>query len=97
VADAAPSGAAAHVVLRGGGEVVLPLGGLVDVAKERERVGTELAQLQKQLAALEGRLANAGFVSKAPPPVVEAERAKAAEWRARAEQLAAKIAALGAA
>jgi len=97
LADTAPEGAAAHVVLRAGGELVLPLGGLVDVARERQRVGTELEQLRKQLAALEGRLANPGFVNKAPAAVIEGERAKAVEWRSRAEQLAEKLAALDAA
>jgi valyl-tRNA synthetase len=95
VEAAAPEGPAAHVMLRGGGELVLPLAGIVDVARERERVAAELAQLEKQLAALEGRLANPGFVAKAPPAVIDAERQKAAEWRARREQLSAKLRALG--
>ena len=95
IADAAPRGAAAHVVLRGGGEIVLPLEGIVNVSRELERLTDELTQLQKQLAALDARLANPGFVAKAPPAVVEAERQKAAEWRARCEQIAAKVRALG--
>jgi valyl-tRNA synthetase len=94
LSDTAPAGAAAHVVLRGGGEVVLPLGGLVDVAREKTRVADELANLQKQLTSLEGRLANAAFTAKAPPALVEAERAKAGEWKARVDQLAAKLEAL---
>jgi len=93
---AVPSGAAAHVVLRGGGEIVLPLGGLVDVARERQRISTELEQLSKQLTALDARLANAGFVAKAPAAVVEAERSKAEEWRGRITQLAAKLEGLAA-
>jgi valyl-tRNA synthetase len=94
LADTAPAGAAAHVVLRGGGEVVLPLGGLVDVAREKARVADELANLQKQLMSLEGRLANPAFTAKAPPALVDAERAKAGEWQARVEQLSAKLEAL---
>ena len=94
IAAVAPSGSAAHVVLRAGGEVVLPLGGLVDVARERARVEEDLAQLTKQLTSLEARLANAGFTAKAPPAVIEAERAKASEWKARAAQLTAKLDAL---
>ena len=95
VADRAPAGAAAHVILRGGGELVLPLEGIVDVSRERERVQTELAQLEKQLIALDARLGNAGFVAKAPVAVVDAERRKAGEWRSRRDQLAAKVRALG--
>jgi valyl-tRNA synthetase len=91
----ADEGPAAHVVLRTGGELVLSLAGF-DVARERERVSTELAQLEKQLGALDGRLANPGFVAKAPPAIIDAERAKAAEWRARRDMLATKLRGLGA-
>jgi valyl-tRNA synthetase len=97
VAEAAPAGAAAHAVLAGGAEVVLPLAGLVDLGKERDRLAKELDQLDRQLAALRGRLANAGFTSRAPAAVVEAERDKERGWAERRAQLAAKLAALGAA
>ncbi|MEN9819023.1 MAG: valyl-tRNA synthetase, partial [Gemmatimonadota bacterium] len=96
VAEAAPGGAAAQALLRDGVEVVIPLAGMVDVEKERARLAGELADLERHLAALEGRLANEKFVAKAPAALVEAERAKAAEWRGRCAQLAAKLAALGA-
>jgi valyl-tRNA synthetase len=46
------------------------------------------------LAALDARLANEGFVAKAKPSIIEAERAKATEWRTRREQLAEKVRAL---
>jgi valyl-tRNA synthetase len=94
VADA-PQGPAAHVVLRAGGKLILPLAGVIDIARERERRSAELAQLTKQLAALDARLANTGFVAKAPPAVVEAERRKAEEWRARREELDATVRSLG--
>jgi valyl-tRNA synthetase len=97
VVDAAPAGAAAHALLGGGAEVVVPLAGLVDLDKERDKLGKELEQLEKQLGALRGRLGNAGFTSRAPAAVVEAERDKERSWAERREQLAAKIAALGAA
>jgi len=92
--DAAPSGAAAHAVLPSGLELVLPLAGMVDVAKERARLQTELDGLVKQLDALRGRLSNEKFTAKAPAAVVEAERAKEREWSARADQLRAKVAEL---
>ncbi|MCC6431197.1 MAG: hypothetical protein IT354_09810, partial [Gemmatimonadaceae bacterium] len=41
--------------------------------------------------SLLGRLSNESFVAKAPPAIVEAERAKAAEWQARLAQLREKI------
>ncbi|MBL0890305.1 MAG: valine--tRNA ligase [Gemmatimonadaceae bacterium] len=95
-AGAAPAGAAAQVVLPSGVELVIPLAGMIDLGKEKQRLETEIAQLDKQLTALDGRLANEGFVAKAPEAVVAAERAKAADWRARLEQLRSKHQALGA-
>jgi valyl-tRNA synthetase len=92
LADAAPTGeAAAHQVLADGSEVVLPLAGTIDVAKECARLQQELASLDKQLGGLRQRLANDNFVSRAKPEIVEAERQKEREWSARREQLAAKV------
>jgi valyl-tRNA synthetase len=91
VADAAPSGAAAHAVLAGGTSLVVPLAGLVDVDRECARLRGELASLEKQLQALEGRLANEKFVAKAPPDVVDGERRKRTEWSERRQQLREKV------
>lgn len=88
---AAPAGPAAHAVLSNGIELVLPLEGMVDVQKECARLRTELEGLSKQLTALRGRLANERFTAKAPPSVVEAERAKEREWSAREAQLEGKV------
>ena len=95
VADSAPAGAAAHALLAGGAQVVVPLAGLVDLGKERDKLAKELDALDTQLAALRARLANPGFTSRAPATVVDTERDKERGWAERREQLAAKIAALG--
>ena len=94
VERSAAAEASAQAVVAGGTEVVVPLAGLVDVEKECARVRAELAGLEKQLAALRGRLASEGFVTRAKPEVVEAERVKEREWSARQEQLARKVAQL---
>jgi len=91
LADAAPAGAAANVVLAGGTELIVPLAGLIDVKKECERLQTELANLEKQLASLEARLGNPGFVDRAPSHVVDAERVKRDEWSTRAGLLRARF------
>ncbi|HET9453498.1 MAG TPA: valine--tRNA ligase [Gemmatimonadaceae bacterium] len=91
VAESAPEGAAAHAVLTGGTSLVVPLAGLVDVEKECARLRGELQALEKQLTALEGRLANENFVSRAKPEIVEAERKKLGEWTARRQQLRDKV------
>jgi valyl-tRNA synthetase len=90
-ADAAPTGPAASVILAGGTELIVPLAGLIDVKKECDRLKTELAGLEKQLAALEGRLANEGFTARAPAHVVEAERAKRDEWTTRRGMLRTRV------
>jgi valyl-tRNA synthetase len=91
----APAGTgAAHSVLSDGSEVIVPLGGLVDLSKECGKLRGELEQLQNQLQTLSMRLRNQGFVSRAPAAVVEAERKKEQEWIKRAEQLKEKVKAL---
>ena len=82
---------AAHSVLSDGSEVVVPLGGVVDVAKECAKLASELAQLDTQLLSLSERLRNDGFIKRAPAAVVESERKKEDEWTKRREQLAAKV------
>jgi valyl-tRNA synthetase len=86
--------AAAHSVLTDGSEVVVPLGGVVDLAKECGKLRSELQQLETQLESLSKRLRNEGFTARAPAAVVESERKKESEWTKRHEQLAAKVTAL---
>lgn len=64
-----------------GVEIYLPLKGLIDVEKETARLNKELEKLEKELARIDGKLANAGFVAKAPADVIEKERAKAQEYQ----------------
>ncbi|HEX9085512.1 MAG TPA: class I tRNA ligase family protein, partial [Gemmatimonadaceae bacterium] len=85
---------AAHSVLADGSEVIIPLGGLVDLTKECGKLRAELAQLEVQLDALSKRLRNPGFTSRAPAAVVAGERKKEEEWIQRREQLAEKVKAL---
>jgi valyl-tRNA synthetase len=85
---------AAHSLLADGSELIVPLGGLVDLTKECGKLRGELEQLETQLQSLSKRLENAGFISKAPATVVEAERKKEEEWIERREQLAEKVKAL---
>ena len=62
-------------------KLYIPMGQLVDVAKELERINKELDKARKNLASLEGKLSNESFVSRAPEAVVAAERAKAQKAR----------------
>ena len=57
-------------------EVYIALGDLVDTAKERARLEGELKGAQAELARARGKLANKGFVDKAPRALIEAEEEK---------------------
>jgi valyl-tRNA synthetase len=61
------------------GAVYLPLEGLVDVQAEAARVKAELEKTQGFLNSVNAKLANESFVSKAPPAVIEQQRAKQQE------------------
>ncbi len=91
MASAPPAGAASVMLLRDGSEISVPLAGLIDVAKECARLTADLAALDGQIVALQGRLDNEKFTAKAPPAVVQSERDKLGEWTARRDQLRRKV------
>ena len=57
-------------------ELYIPLGELVDVDKEIERLNKELETAESEIARASGKLANKGFLDKAPKALVDAERVK---------------------
>ncbi len=56
--------------------VFVPLGELVDLEKEKERLSKELERVIGEISRADGKLHNHGFIEKAPKNLVEAERAK---------------------
>lgn len=60
----------------GAGELFIPLGDLVDFQKEEVRLLKELANLENEIARCESKLQNEGFLQKAAPNLVQAERDK---------------------
>ncbi len=69
-----PQDAVAAVIA--GAEIYIPLEDLVDIQKEIERLEKEKLNLESELARVNGKLNNQGFVSKAPAKVIEEEKAK---------------------
>ncbi|MCC6672877.1 MAG: valine--tRNA ligase [Planctomycetes bacterium] len=68
--------------------------GVVDVDKERGKLGKELEQLLGRIRGTEGKLANPGFLAKAQPEVIERERGLLAELHSRAEAVRRALAGL---
>lgn len=73
--------------------VFIPMAELVDREKELARLAKEKAACEKDIAALTGKLANQGFVAKAPQNVVDAERGKLEKRREHLAKIEESIAA----
>ena len=75
-------------------KLYIPMGQLVDVEKELDRIRKELDKARKNLAGIEGKLSNENFTARAPEAVVAAERQKAEKARDLIAQLEQSEAAL---
>ncbi len=86
--EPAPESATAIV-----GEMTLlvPMAGLIDPKAEAERLTRLMARNASDIGKLEAKLGNANFVKNAPPEVVAADRARAAELLARNASLAEQL------
>jgi valyl-tRNA synthetase len=69
------------------GTIYMPLQGLIDVDAERERLTSQLHDVLKDLERTGAKLANESFVSKAPPEVVEQQRARREEQLVNKQKL----------
>ncbi len=94
IATELPAPDKAVTLATSGVTVYLPLTGLIDFAAERQRLNKEIDNIDKQLQRIEGLLGNAGFTAKAPPELIERERAKMVELSERRGQLADRLATL---
>ncbi len=75
----------------GGVTIFLPMAGLVDIAKERERYTKELNQLEAEIQKLAGRIENPAFSQKAPPEIVAKERAKLEGFKEKAAKISERL------
>ena len=88
----APSDAVTSVIT--GAEIYLPLAGLINIEDEIARLEKEAEKFQQEVDRVEKKLSNEKFVAKAPAAVVEAERAKGADYQAQREAVLERIATL---
>jgi valyl-tRNA synthetase len=77
--------------------VVLPLAGVIDVAGEKARLEKEIVKLDGEIGKLDKKLANQGFLAKAPAAVVEEQRRRRSDTaaaRAKLDEALSRLASL---
>lgn len=80
-----------------GAELLIPMAGFIDKDAEIARLAKEMGKLDAEIASIEGKLANEGFVARAPEAVVAKERDRLAackEGKVKLQEQQATIAAL---
>jgi valyl-tRNA synthetase len=93
-ARAANNDESVQLVVQDGVEVFLPLSGLIDPEKERQRLTKQQKKLEVEIEKLAGRLQSNGFVDKAPPAVVDKAKSELAELEAQASMVEKSLEAL---
>jgi valyl-tRNA synthetase len=86
----APPKGAAQIVLADV-TAALPLAGVIDMDAERTRLKREIEKGEGEIAKVDVRLANADFVAKAPPEVIEENRERKASFEATVKKLRAAL------
>jgi valyl-tRNA synthetase len=74
-----------------GGELFLPLDDLIDFEKEMERLQKEKEKLESEVLRVDKKLANEGFVKKAPEKLIEEEKAKKEKYSSMLETVNLRI------
>ncbi len=76
----------------GFGELLVPLKEVIDIKQELQRLEKERAKLDKEVERIEKKLANSGFMSKAPQAVIDTEREKLLDYQGKREQVQERLA-----
>jgi valyl-tRNA synthetase len=92
LADQAPRGAV--TLAMEDCAINLPLAGVIDVAAEQARLDKTLAKLVQEINALQGKLGNEKFLSRAPKHVVAEQRERLTGAEAERDKLGAALARL---
>ena len=74
-----------------GASIFVSLEGVIDFARESERLEKEINKLDTELAKVSKKLENKAFLSKAPPNVVEDVKAKHARFNERKQKVQANL------
>ncbi len=85
----------AHAVLRSGTEVFVPLRGVIDLERERERMRREVERISGLRKGTRAKLSNEAFLANAPEEIVDRERVKEESLSEQHDRLEEKLRALG--
>jgi valyl-tRNA synthetase len=91
---AATADESVQLVVQDGVVAFLPLSGLIDPVKERQRLTKQQEKLRSEIQKLAGRLQSKGFVDKAPPAVVDKAKAELVELEAQVSKVEKSLEAL---
>jgi valyl-tRNA synthetase len=84
-ADAVPAGGVAAVI--DGTTLIVQVGDVIDLAKERARLAREIGRLDADLARYGSKLGNPAFLAKAKAEIIEEQRAREADVRRDRDRL----------
>jgi valyl-tRNA synthetase len=88
-ANAPPAGAIQLVVA--GDVAALPLGSVMDLDSERVRLTKEMGKVAAEIAKIDAKLANEGFMARAPEDVITGEKDRRMELVARQQKLSSAL------
>jgi len=77
--------------------IALPIAEIIDIAQERQRLEKEIDKADRDIGKIDGKLANAGFLAKAPEHVVALQHERRADAAGARAKLAAALGRLPAA
>jgi valyl-tRNA synthetase len=75
-------------------EIVMPLGGLIDIAAEKSRITKDIGKADKEIATLEKKLGNPDFLARAPEDVVAEQKSRLVDEQLRRQRLVDALATL---
>jgi len=85
--EATTAGSQSAVALVPGGKMLVPLEGLIDMEKEKERLEAAISRKKQEVLRSQGKLDNKKFVEKAPSRLVQEEREKLDLYRGELSEL----------
>jgi len=86
-ADRAGEIEGAATAVHEGVQLEIPMGGLIDIREEMERLDKELDRVEEDLEYVRGKLSNDDFVENAPEEIVQQERDKLEAYLEEKEKL----------